>query len=256
MRIFSTPLSRGMVLLLMLNAIPTYETMFDSYRPSWTALGRDDLEDRTGTFVRLKEDVVFAIHLDSFDVHFKERWHRLRIGYPFSPITIDFEQRKKQVQGRIETNWLFMRLGITGILWALLESCLSLMKRERRVIRDDAATRGLNNSFMHGVAAYSAFASAPLFHGHLTWLVAAMICGYAGWHQRAYLAAFLGGIVVAVVGWTTIGVLRSSDVGANTFLVVPLGLLVFLPPALAAYVVGRVAFMIVRRRSGRMRRDA
>ena len=109
---------------------------------------------------------------------------------------------------------------------------------------------------MHGVAAYSAFASAPFFHGNLTWLVAAMICVHAGWHQRAHLAAFLGGIVVAVVGWAAIGILRTPDVGANILLVVPFGLLVLLPPALAAYVVGRVAFMIVRRRRGRMRRDA
>jgi hypothetical protein len=79
---------------------------------------------------------------------------------------------------------------------------------------------------------------------------------YAGWHQRAHLAALLGGIVVAVVGWTTIGVLRSPDVGANTFLAVPLGLLVLLPQALAAYVVGRAVFTIVRRRHDRMQRDA
>ena len=256
MRFFSRPISRGIVLLLMLNAIPTYDTMFDSYRPSWTALGRDDLEDRTGTFVRLKEDVVFAVNLDSFDVRFKERWHRLRIGYPFSPVTIDFEQRKKQVQGRIETNWLFMKLGITGVLWALLELCLSLIKRERRVVHDDAPTRSLNNAFMHGVAAYSAFASAPLFHSNLTWLAAAAICVYAGWHRRANLAAFLGGIGVAVVGWTTIGVLRSPDVDANTFLVVPFALLVLVPQALAAYVVGRAVFTIVRRRRDRMQRDA
>ena len=256
MRFFSRPISRGIVLLLMLNAIPTYDTMFDSYRPSWTALGRDDLEDRTGTFVRLKEDVVFAVNLDSFDVRFKERWHRLRIGYPFSPVTIDFEQRKKQVQGRIETNWLFMKLGITAILWALLELCLSLIKRERRVVHDDAATPSLNNSFMHGGAAYSAFASAPLFHSNLTWLVAAMICVYAGWHRRANLAAFLGGIIAGVVVWATVGVLHSPDVGASTFLFVPFALLVLLPQALGAYVVGRAVFMIVRRRRDRMQGHA
>ena len=61
---------------------------------------------------------------------------------------------------------------------------------------------------------------------------------------------------MAVVGWTTIGVLRSPDVDANTFLVVPFALLVLVPQALAAYVVGRAVFTIVRRRRDRMQRDA
>ncbi|SDF50733.1 hypothetical protein SAMN05428966_11691 [Massilia sp. PDC64] len=259
MRMFSKPIGRGLLLLLICNAIPSYERIFDTFRPSWTALGRDDLEKRTGTFVRVKDGIVFAINLDTWDVHFRERWHRFRIGYPLSPITIDFEQRKKQIQGRIETNWLVLRLAITCMLWMLLESCLFLSRGESSRPRLRARTgwhARLNNSFIHGVAAYSAFASPPYFHSNLAWWLAAMICVYAGWHHRRNVAAFLGGIVLAILGWTTFGILSSPGVGAGVFFMVPFALLVLLPEALAAYVVGRVLFMIAHRSIGSTGGDA
>ena len=111
MRMFSNRIYRVIGVFLIMNAIPTYDTMFNSFRPGWTAFG---LGEKTGIFIRSVEgDVYFGANVHSYDPQFKERWHRVRIGYPLSPITIDFEQRKKQIQGRIETNWLLMRLGLT-----------------------------------------------------------------------------------------------------------------------------------------------
>jgi hypothetical protein len=49
------------------------------------------------------------------------------------------------------------------------------------------------------------------------------------------------------VGWTTIGILSSPGVGFGVFFMVPFALLVILPTALAAYVVGRVIFTIAYR---------
>jgi hypothetical protein len=120
-------------------------------------------------------------------------------------------------------------------------------------MHEHAAIRSLNNSFVHGAAAYSAYASAPFVHNDLSWIMAGLICVYAGWFHRAYLASFLGGITVAVLGWTTLGVLSSPDVGFGVFFMVPFALLVILPTALAAYVLGRVIFTIVHRREKRAR---
>jgi hypothetical protein len=52
-------------------------------------------------------------------------------------------------------------------------------------------------------------------------IVAGLICVYAGWYRRAYLASFLRGIIVAVVGWTTVGILSSPEVGVGVFFMVP-----------------------------------
>jgi hypothetical protein len=115
---FSKRIYVVIVVFLIMNAIPTYDTMFNSFRPGWTAFS---VGETTGTFVKnIEGDVFFGANLYSFDPHFKERWHRVRIGYPLSPITIDFEQRKKQIQGRIETNWLLMRLGLTCFVSGLV----------------------------------------------------------------------------------------------------------------------------------------
>jgi hypothetical protein len=70
--------------------------------------------------------------------------------------------------------------------------------------------------------------------------IAGLICVYAGWFRRRYLASFLGGIIVAVISWTTIAILSSPEVGVGVFFMVPFALLVILPEAVAAYVVGRV----------------
>lgn len=125
-------LLRGITLLLVLSVIPAYETMFNSFRPSWTSIGRDDLEKRSGTFIAIKRDVVFGVNVHSDDVHFKGRWHRLRLGFPLKPITIDFEERKEQVQGRIETNWLFVNIVTSYLLWMLLELILLATRRSKR----------------------------------------------------------------------------------------------------------------------------
>lgn len=121
-----------MLLFLVLNLVPAYETMFESYRPSWTSVGRNGLAVRSETFITIKEDVMFGVNLRSYDVYFKERWHRLRLGFPLKPITIDVEERKKQFQGRIETNWLFVNIGISLVLWMLLEFALSTTRRAQR----------------------------------------------------------------------------------------------------------------------------
>ena len=132
MRLFSRPPYRGLMLILVLHLIPAYETMFNSFRPSWTAIGRDDLEVRTGTFMTIKEDLVLGMNVHNYDVHFKERWHRLRLGFPLKVTTIDFEERKKQVQGRIETNWLIVNIGAGLVFWGLLELMLLAARQSAR----------------------------------------------------------------------------------------------------------------------------
>lgn len=112
--------------------------------------------------------------------------------------------------------------------------------------------RGLNNSFVHGAAAYSVYALAPFVHGNLSWILAGLICMYAGWFRRAYLAAFLGGIIVAVVVWTTVGALSLPGTGFGVFFMVPFALLVILPVALVAYTTGKIISALVDRRAKRI----
>jgi hypothetical protein len=79
-------------------------------------------------------------------------------------------------------------------------------------------------------------------------ILAFLICVYAGWFRQAYLASFLGGVIVSVVGWTAAGVLSSPEVGFGVFFMVPFALSVILPTVLAGYVIGRVIFKIAHRR--------
>lgn len=123
MRMLSSPARRGIVLILLLNATPTYESMFNSYRPTWTYL-RDIQETDTVNFERKRHGFVFGVNNERSDVHFKERWHRLRFGYLVRPITIDYEERKKQIQGRVEINWLLIWLCVSCILWMVVELML------------------------------------------------------------------------------------------------------------------------------------
>lgn len=137
MRVSLTPLYRGVVLILVLTVIPAYETMFNSYRPTWTSIRRDGAELRTGTFIQMKpiaayRDIVFGVNVRSHDVRFKDRWHRLRLGFPLKPITIDYEERKGQVQGRIETNWLSVNIGLSLVLWMLFELIRFAARRSQR----------------------------------------------------------------------------------------------------------------------------
>lgn len=107
-----------------------------------------------------------------------------------------------------------------------------------------------NNSFVHGAAAYSVNMLVPYIHSWVTWILAFLICVYAGWFRQSYLASFLGGVIVSVVGWTAIGILSSPEVGFGTIFIfmVPFALLVILPAALAGYVIGRAIFMVAHRR--------
>ena len=138
MRLFSKPVSRGIVLLLVLNGIPAYEPMAHTRRPEWTAPAVYANYHRSGTYLRAEEGIVFGIDVQPYDVAVEERWHRLRIGYPASPVTIDFEQHRKQIQGRIETGWLLARLFFTAILWLIVER---LVAGARRLPGTPAATR-------------------------------------------------------------------------------------------------------------------
>lgn len=113
------------------------------------------------------------------------------------------------------------------------------------VMHVHAAIRSMNNSFVHGAAALSVHASTPFVHHKLALIVAGLICVYAGWFHRAYLASFLGGIIVAVVVWTAIVILSTPELGIGVFVMVPFALSVILPIALAAYVVGRVIFTVM-----------
>jgi len=106
----------------------------------------------------------------------------------------------------------------------------------------------LNNSFVHGAAAYSAYALGPFLHSKVGLIAACLICVYAGWFRQAYLASFLGGVIVTVVGWTAEGILSSPEVGFGVFFMVPFALLVILPTVLAGYVIGRIIFTIAHRK--------
>lgn len=97
----------------------------------------------------------------------------------------------------------------------------------------------LNRPFVHGAAAYSACASAPYVHSRISLVMACLVCVYAGWCRQAYLASFLGGIIVAIVGWTLAGILGSPGIGIGVFFMVPFALLLILPAALVAYVLGK-----------------
>ena len=51
--------------------------------------------------------------------------------------------------------------------------------------------RNFNNSFVHGVAAYSAYALRAFIHSMVSLILAGLICVYAGWFRQAYLASFV-----------------------------------------------------------------
>ena len=108
--------------------------------------------------------------------------------------------------------------------------------------------RNLISSFVHGAAAYSAYALGPFLHSQVGLIAACLICVYAGWFRQAYLASFLGGVIVAVVGWTAAGILSSPEVGFRVFFMVPFALSVILPTVLAGYVLGRIIFAIAHRK--------
>jgi hypothetical protein len=108
--------------------------------------------------------------------------------------------------------------------------------------------RNLNNSFVHGAAAYSAYALGPFVHSQVSLTVASLTCVYAGWFRQAYLASFLGGVIVAIIGWTAAGILGSPKAGFGVFFMLPFALLVILPTVLAGYVIGRILFSIAHRK--------
>lgn len=109
--------------------------------------------------------------------------------------------------------------------------------------------RILNNSFVHGAAAYSAYALGPFVHSRVSLIAACLICVYAGWAHQAYLASFLGGVIVAVVGWTAAGILSSPEAGFGVFFMVPFALLVILPAGLGGYVIGKIIFTIAHQKT-------
>jgi hypothetical protein len=108
--------------------------------------------------------------------------------------------------------------------------------------------RNLNNSFVHGFTAYAAYASAPFTHSILSWVLAGLISIYAGWMRQAYLAAFLGGVIVAVVVLTGAGIFSAPGTPVAVLFMVPFALLLILPAALAGYAVGKIMFAIMHGR--------
>ncbi|MDB5793397.1 MAG: hypothetical protein JWQ80_3421 [Massilia sp.] len=116
--------------------------------------------------------------------------------------------------------------------------------------------RNLNNSFVHGAAAYSAYALGPFVQSRMSLILACLICVYAGWFRQAYLASFLGGVIVAVVSWTALGILSSPAIGFGAFFLAPVALLVILPTALTGYVIGRILFTIAHPRDKGAEGDA
>lgn len=117
------------------------------------------------------------------------------------------------------------------------------------------AVSHFTNAFVHGAAAYSTYALAPFLQSQVSLVLALLICVHAGWCRQAYLAAFLGGVIVAVVGWTAVGILSSPEVGFGVFFMVPFALLVILPTVLAGYLVGKAISTIAQRRARAADRD-
>jgi hypothetical protein len=115
--------------------------------------------------------------------------------------------------------------------------------------------RSFNNSFVHGATAWAAYALGPFVHSPATLILAALICVYAGWFRQAYLASFLGGVIVAVVSWTFVGMLSLPKPGFGVFFMVPFALLVILPTVLAGYAIGKIIFVITHRRDERAKDD-
>jgi hypothetical protein len=107
--------------------------------------------------------------------------------------------------------------------------------------------RDFNKSFVHGVAAYSAYTLSAFLPSQLGPIAACLLCVYAGWFSRACLASFLGGVTAAIIASTTMGAL---EVGFGVLFMIPFALLVILPAALAGYVIGKIIFTIVHRRHG------
>lgn len=104
-----------------------------------------------------------------------------------------------------------------------------------------------NNSFVHGAAAYLSIAAGSVF-GIGGLLLAGIISVYAGWCRQAYLASFLGGVIVAVLGCTAVGALSLPGNGFGVFFMVPFALLIILPATAAGYLVGRFIFTIAHRK--------
>lgn len=118
------------------------------------------------------------------------------------------------------------------------------------------AFRNFNNSFVHGAAAYSAYALGPFVHSPVTLILAGLICVYAGWFRKAFLALFLSGVIVAVVSWTFVGMLSLPEPGFGVFFMVPFAMLVILPTVLAGYGIGKIIFTITHRGDKSVESDA
>jgi hypothetical protein len=131
MKLLATPLRRAVFVLLLINGIPTCESIFNGTRPTWTmAHGRSATEQMTGHYVQYEFYYFwFGLNVVPFDPNVPERWHRVRFGYPISPITIDIEQRAWQLQGVVETNWLLLKLLASAFSWGTIETVLFVGRR-------------------------------------------------------------------------------------------------------------------------------
>lgn len=115
--------------------------------------------------------------------------------------------------------------------------------------------RHLDNSFVHGAVAFLAYALGPIVHSSMSPIASCLVCVYAGWCRQAYLASFLGGIIVAVLGWTGVGVLFAPGTAVAALFMLPFALLVIVPVAFAGFVVGKGMRVLGNRRAGSEKMD-
>ena len=81
---------RVVVLIFVFMAFPTYESMFNSFRPPFTNPGKNSRDSYVGDYIEKKRlGLYFGINMQESDVKFKERWHRVRLGAPLQAITLD-----------------------------------------------------------------------------------------------------------------------------------------------------------------------
>ncbi|MDH5232072.1 MAG: hypothetical protein OEZ58_03130 [Gammaproteobacteria bacterium] len=114
--------------------------MYNSHRPSWTSPSHYSGPSRHGNYVVNKRLILYiGLNVEEWDVNFKERWHRVRFGFPIQFITIDFEHRKNQMKAAFEKN-IYLLL-FPAIIFALTIEAIILifskMIRKNEAVDDD-----------------------------------------------------------------------------------------------------------------------
>jgi len=122
MKITMVGIIRIVLVLIFFLAFPTYESMLNSLRPSFTSPGKYGGVAMMDNYLTIKRHgLYFGINVEMWDVNFKERWHRIRLGAPLQAITIDYEERKNQFKGVIETDFYLLNILLAIISITFIE---------------------------------------------------------------------------------------------------------------------------------------